>query len=134
MNLPFLYNHFRRDKTMNINEQSIRNHFKSLTTIERDNSSYFKGVDFDTEPIESLFRKLDSLYEETRLLEEMINSNFKSTDGYPSPEPLSRLKIIEDYRKKSLALSTILCDNKDVMDAFWNYKENREKESSVATK
>jgi hypothetical protein len=113
---------------MDEKEKNVRNYLKELTMIDKKNSSYLAGVDFDTEPMESILRKIDSLDEEVDLLEEMIHNHFPSTDGYPRPEPLSQQKIIEDYKKKSDVLQKIR-RNWDLFQMLMIYKSEREKES-----
>ena len=120
---------------MSKTEQNIRDYLKSLTIKEIEDCAYFYDVDFDTIPIKTIIRKIDSLYEEIILLENTINNNFKSEDGYPTPDPFSRKNIIEDLKRKRNGLAKLFY-NEDIYKMFTDYKneENKETENSFRNK
>ena len=108
---------------MNIHEhdQEIRNHFNTFTVEEIANSTYFNGIDFNTEPIESIMSYLNDLFENVKTLSKMIDRNFKqkNDEHVLLPSDHNTQKIIgRDYYEKSAVLSKAL-SNKCVYDRFY---------------
>ena len=118
---------------MNATEQKIRNYLKSLTKKDIEDCAYFYDVDFDTVPMNTIIRKIDSLYEDIALLENTINNNFKSEDGYPRPDPFSRKNIIEDLKRKKGGLLKLFY-NKNIYKMFTDYKNEEKKETFSSSK
>ena len=123
---------------MNIHEhdQEIRNHFNTFTVEEIANSTYFNGIDFNTESIESIMSYLNALFENVKTLSEMIDRNFKqkNDEHVLLPRDHNTQEIIgRDYYEKSAVLSKAL-SNKYVYDRFIRYRKNEENNSNRLSK
>ena len=114
-------------------ESIIRNHLKNLSLEDIANSVYLYGIDFNSEPIDSIVRSIYTLYEEVTLLEKIVESNFVSETGARLPkDSATRTIIIQDYDMKKDALGKILKNERicDLLTYYRNaYNENNEEKS-----
>ena len=115
-------------------EQNIRNYLKTFTVEDIANSVYLFGVNFDTEPIESIMQSLNALYEEVKTLKGMIEKDFKPQNGELLPrDPMTQAGVIQDcYRKESALLKAL--SNTDIYNMFITYKHEKEKKTISPTR
>jgi hypothetical protein len=103
-------------------EHIIREYLKKLTVEDIADSVYLFGIDFDSEPLDSIMSALSGLFEEVQTLRGMINRDFEPQNGELLPKSYEvQSGIIEDcYRKESALLKILSC--KEVYDEFVIYK------------
>lgn len=121
---------------MNTTEQNIRNYLKTFTVEDIANSVYLFGINFDTAPIDYIMQSLSSLYEEVRVLKDMVDRDFNQKDGELVRLPKDRASqevVIRDYYRKESALLKAL-SNEDIYNAFVSYKMTESKKNNRSNK
>lgn len=92
-------------------EQQIREHFKTFTPIEIADSTYLFGINFDTDPIESILDSVIALYREVKTLKELVDSDFKKDSDIKVLVPKTQETqtiVIQNYYRKESALNKAL--------------------------
>ena len=111
-------------------ENEIREHLKALTPKDIADSTYLFGVDFENEPIESILDSIISLYDETKQLNKIIESDFGKNNEEKILLPQSRETqsiVIENYSRKYDALEKILSNPYVADEVAKRIKEQRNK-------
>ena len=92
-------------------EQQIREHFKTFTPIEIADSTYLFGINFDTDPIESILDSVIALYREVKTLKELDDTDFKKDSDIKVLVPKTQETqtiVIQNYYRKESALNKAL--------------------------
>lgn len=86
-------------------EQQIREHFKTFTPIEIADSTYLFGINFDTDPIESILDSVIALFREVKELRDIVDSDFRKDSEekvlVPRDRETQNIVIQNCYRKES---------------------------------
>lgn len=114
-------------------ELEIRQHLKKLTYEDLADSVYLFSINFNTDSLDNIFDSIMALYQNVKVLKEMVDSNFKSTDGVKVLMPSSRETqsvVIQDYVRKEFVLEKVLA-NKTVKSVFFKILSELEREEAA---
>ena len=86
-------------------EQHIREHFKTFTSTDIADSTYLFGINFDTDSIESILDSVIALYQEVKMLSDIIDSDFRKDSEVkvlvPKTQETQNIVIENCYRKEA---------------------------------